>query len=360
MPIQVQIVGCGAVMQELYRPPLTTLEQQKQLKVVALVDPNRERTRELQRHFPAARGFASPQEDFVRDQVQLTLVASPPGYHAEHTVCALNWGSHVLCEKPMAPTVAECRQMIDAAAATGTALGIGMPRRFYPTLRHLRGLIERGELGADLRFVYREGGQYGWPIKSTEGFSRAHGGGVLLDIGPHVLDTIQWLFGPLAAEQYRDDALNQGIEANCLLRLHSQRATGLVQLSWDQDLANEFRVTGSRGDVVIDPSTLNRIAFRSNGGWRTPRLDIAFPATVEAKESRRGRPKTYSDCMYYQLVQMLRCIRLGEPPAVSAEEGARVMALINSCYDQAEPLSMDWLTTEEMSAYRALHWRQAQ
>ncbi len=360
MTTHVQIIGCGAVIHEIYKGPLIQLSRSGEIEVVALVDPDQDRAASLRSHFPKARLMKDQEPDFTRDRVHLTIVASPPGLHAEHAIAALRAGSHVLCEKPMAPDADQCGRMIDAARSADRRLAVGMTRRFNPALHKLKELLQQGRLQTPVDFVFREGGQYGWPIMTPAGFSRQYGGGgVLMDVGSHVIDTVAWLLGPLRLISYRDDALSDGVESNCRIDVETPKARGIIQLSWDQNLVNEFRVGDGVTEVVIDPSTMDHMAIRQGSDpdeWKSPTLDVRFPADTAPKPGSLRSPSTYNDCVYFQVVQVLRAIRLGESVPVPGEQARETIDFIGSCYRSASALEMGWLSKEEMDLYRQYHW----
>src|SRR5581483_3837504 len=146
-----------------------------------------------------------------------------------------------------------------------------------------------------LRFVYREGDVFGWPSSSAAAFRRqTGGGGVLMDVGSHVLDSLTWLFGRPEVLAYEDDALHGGVEVNCRLRLQFPGAAGLVQLSWNQPLASGLHVVGSAGELRIDAADMHRVRWRrGTGAWQTLVSGQTWPGDLRPFARRRGAPRTY-------------------------------------------------------------------
>lgn len=356
--LDLAIVGCGAVVDGLYRSALRTLEARGMARVVLLIDPDAARTAALRRHFPSARAFATPREAFAALTPDLTVVASPPSLHAEHVVRALEAGSHVLCEKPMAGSVADAERIAEAARRSGRVVAVGMARRTYPSLVEAQRLLGAGALGDGLCFVYREGFVYNWPVRTDAPFRRATaGGGVLTDLGSHVLDFLAALFGTPAVTAYADDAEATGVERNCRIELDFPPARGLVQLSWSEPLVTGLRIIGSAGELVVDPGRLDAMRWRRHGGaWQIPASTATWPCDLRPA-GRRATPSTYYDCIYLQLVQVLRAVALGLPVPVAAEQGLAVVRTIEACYRQATPLRLPWLTEAEQARAAARHWK---
>ena len=344
------VVGCGAVVDQYYIGALKELEARGIAQVVALADPNAERTAALGQHFRSARAFAIPAEALARTTPDLTIIASPPSCHAEHAVTAFAAGSHVLCEKPMAAGVDDAQRMVAAARAARRVLAVGMTRRMYPCLAEAQALLAAGALGDNLSFVYREGGVYAWPVNTDFPFRRATaGGGVLIDKGTHALDFLAALFGEPVVAAYADDGHSDGVETNCQIRLVFPRASGMVQLSWSQPLVNSFHIAGSAGQLTLHPWRFDAVRWRRNGGdWETRVSAATWPCDLRPG-GKRGTPWTYEECVYYQIVQALRAVVHGEPMPVDGEQGLTVMRAVHSCYRKATPLRLSWLT-------EARHW----
>lgn len=359
--LDLAVIGCGAVVERLYRRPLRKLESKRLVRVVALVDRDAARAATLAREFPDARVFPTPGEAFRHAGVDLSIVTSPPGFHAEHAVAAFEHGSHVLCEKPLAVRVEDAETMVTAARQAGRVLAAGMTRRFYPCFAEARRLLTDGVLGDDLRFVYREGDVYGWPASTAAPFRRATaGGGVLMDMGSHVVDSLVGLFGAPAVEGYEDDALRDGVEANCRLRLAFPTARGVVQLSWNQPLASGLHVMGSAGELRLDLVQMDRLLLRRGSGpWETVVSRHGWPADLAAPPRRRATPRSYHDCVSFQLVQVLRAVAHGDPVPVDGGQALLTVRAIDDCYRRARPLALPWLSTGEQAAASALHWSQA-
>jgi len=359
---RVVVVGCGAVAEGVYRGALTKLESRRIAHVVALVDPNPARTAALQRHFPNAAAFVHPAEAFARTKADLTIVTSPPAFHVEHALAAIAASSHVLCEKPMAVKVEDADRMVAEARLACRILAVGMTRRMYPSLRAARALVSNGTLGHQLRFTYREGHVFDWPVSTDAVFRRTTaGGGVLTDVGSHALDLLGALFGVPTVVRYADDAERDGVETNCHIELEYPDADGTMQLSWAEPLVTGLTVTGSAGELRLDPTRLDALWWRQHeGAWTRLRSAATLPSDLEP-QGARGTPRTHRDCFYYQLVQVLRAVTNDdESVPVTGDEGLSVVRTINACYRQATALRIPWVPAAEQASAGARHWSQQQ
>ena len=356
-PTPIAIIGCGAAVAGLHAAALRKLESRGIARVEALVDPDRSRTAALGRSFRWARPFATPAEAFAATAPSLTIVASPPALHAEHAVVALAAGSHVLCEKPMAIRAADAERMLAAAAGARRFLAIGMTRRMATGLLEARALIASGALGGSLRFVYRDGAVYDWPVSTSAPFNRVTaGGGALIDLGSHAIDYLTALFGTPSVIAYADDGQGQGVETNCVVELGFPSASGFAQLSWNQPLVTGLDIVGEKAELRLHPYRPDFILWRPRGGrWQAREVRATLARDVEPR-GERGAPRTYYEAIYYQLVQVLRAVRYGEPVPVDGEQGLVAVRAIDTCYRQAAPLRLPWLPSAEQSCADERHW----
>jgi predicted dehydrogenase len=313
--------------------------------VVALCDPCLQRLELLQRSFPAACTVSSFQE-LLSLGVHIAVVASPPRFHAEQVNGLLSAGVHVLCEKPMASSVAEAESMIAAALAANRVLAVGLFRRFFPALQAIYALVRGGALGAPQSFSFSEGGSFNWPAASGSFFQKDYAqGGVLLDLGVHVLDLVCWWFGEPATLVYEDDAMGN-LEANCLLQLSVPNGLeGHVRLSRDTTIANRYAIQFERGEVAWSVGDGNHLDVRLNGlpvEWRSELWTNHAPAA------------TYSHSFVHQLLNVVAAARGTEAVLVPGEEGIRSLRLIDTCYHSRQLIAMPWLTQAESRRALAL------
>lgn len=347
--IGVALVGCGALTELFYAPALRMIEADAGVRVAALVDPVAERVAEIgARFFPQARRGGGL--DDIPNNVQLAIVASPAGVHAAQTVELLGRGIHVLCEKPMAGTTAECDAMIAAARTADRILAVGHFKRFFPATRQIRALIETGAFGPVRSFRFVEGAKFAWPARSRSLFERRTGrGGVLIDAGVHALDLALWWFGDPAQTACEDDAMG-GIEANCWITLeYREGVTGTLGMSRDWPMANRYLIQFERGWAAWNPTEANAIEV----GWGDA---YAVKGTVHEAISLLGQPAaarpaaTRHQAFADQIRDVVEAVRAGRPPSVSGEDGRRVIALIETCYARSELMDMPWLDAREWTA----------
>jgi 1,5-anhydro-D-fructose reductase (1,5-anhydro-D-mannitol-forming) len=133
---------------------------------------------------------------FLSDpKVEAVWIASPNHMHAEQAIAVLEHGKHVLCEKPMATTAADCQKMLDAAERTGKLLSVGYHMRYHPLHQHLRADWAAGKFGkpicvrAQLYFAYPR------PPAEWRRKRATSGGWAICDVGTHLIDLLRWFLG---------------------------------------------------------------------------------------------------------------------------------------------------------------------
>jgi len=344
---RVAIVSCGAVAQRYYAPALRELASHGVLQVTALYDPDAQNVERLKQSFPDAQCVGDLAE-LCPSWVDLAVIASPPRYHTQQTIALLRAGMSILCEKPMATSVLEAASMIDAAAAARGVLAIGLFRRFFPATQTIHQIVSLGLLGDVMAFSFTEGSPFRWPVQSPSYFKRATAnGGVLMDIGVHVLDLLVWWFGEPEAIRYEDDAMG-GIEANCRLLCHFDGGmVGQIRLSRDCQLSNRYLIRGTRGWLSWDANDAEHLQMGFTGG------DLGLNATLHALDPAHAAPvlgpraHTFQQSFMAQICNVVGAMHGSEALVVPGEQGIRSLRLIEECYRQRSLMPLPWLSASE-------------
>jgi predicted dehydrogenase len=315
---RVAVIGCGAVSEQCHLPALLPRVGRDG---IWLVDPDAGRRARLAKRFGrAAQTAATPAE--IAGSVDAAIVAVPNDLHAAVAGELLDAGLPVLCEKPLARTLAEA----EALARRDGVLVAAHVRRHFPSVALVAEVLAAGELGAPLRFDLEEGSPFGWSSASAYWLDRRRaGGGVLVDIGSHVLDLVRHWLGELRIERYADDA-HGGVEANARVELSAGGIDGTVELSRTRALRGTIRITCERG--VLEAPTGH------SGDVRAGERVVAVPPTTDGG---------YGDAFGAQIDDFLRAAG-GAEPTVPAADGVAAIRAIDGCYALREPLPEPWVT----------------
>ncbi|HUM14938.1 MAG TPA: Gfo/Idh/MocA family oxidoreductase [Candidatus Nitrosotalea sp.] len=170
-------------------------------EVVAVCQRNQETARSVAARYSVPGVFEQWERMLDEAKPDIVVIASPPNLHREIALRALSQGAHVLCEKPLAMTAAEGRNMVDAAAKAQRVAMTCFNWRFVPAMQRFHSLVEEGAVGR----LFHTGGRWlgaRWADESapiTWRMDRAQAGhGAMGDMGVHLIDMVRWHFGEFA------------------------------------------------------------------------------------------------------------------------------------------------------------------
>lgn len=343
-PIRVAIVGCGAVTEGFHLP---VLAGHQDVSIAALVDPNPDRVAKLAALYSVPRTLPSA-EALTLAEADAALIATPPNLHASVAIELMERGFHVLVEKPMALTTADGERMIDVAHRKGVTLSVGLFRRLVPAIRLFRSLLDTRHVGRLQRIEIEVGSAYTWGLTTLAGMNRAQaGGGILMDMGSHVLDLVTHLCDAVPTlEEYRDNA-GSGIETDCRLTLGLRRdgveVPITVELSRTRTLRNSIRAEGASGVIEWAFGERSRLKIEPAGAFSDP--VTAMPRTPLIEARWRDDVEQYGyEGFRNQVDDWIDGIRTGRAPQLSGTSALPTVRLIEQCYAERQPLDEPWFT----------------
>ena len=195
-PLRLGIAGAGiAALQVL--PHLAALRGR--LALAALADVRRENMEFFcERHGARVPMYESVEEMCASRDVDAVWVASPNALHAEHTIAAARHGKHVICEKPMAVSLAQCKAMVEAVERHGVKFVQGHSKAYDTPIRKMRGILDTGELGRVLHIQTWNWNDWLLRALVASEVDTAQGSGVVFRQGPHQTDIVRFLAGSAA------------------------------------------------------------------------------------------------------------------------------------------------------------------
>lgn len=188
MSIGVGIIGCGVVG----RMRAQAVAKTAGLHLEAVADHDSEARAAVQ----GVQRFDDFRELLKLDSVQAVVVSTPPSFHEEMILAALDAGKHVLCEKPLAVTEKTCRDLLTRARECSRVLAVGFNHRYYPLVKELKKAMSAGKVG-EVHHVRALCGHQGVPEFRADWMYKSEysGGGAMMDIGIHLTDLVGHLFG---------------------------------------------------------------------------------------------------------------------------------------------------------------------
>jgi predicted dehydrogenase len=319
--IRYGVVGLGHIAQVAVIPAFAHARRNSEL--VAVVSGDRTKRRELARRYRIKEAFTYEEFDECLRVVDAVYIALPNSMHAEYAIRAARAGVHVLCEKPMAPTVEECRQMIAACRKATVKLMIAYRLHFEGLNLAAIDIARSGQLGA-LKFF---NSSFAMTVRRGDiRTKRALGGGTLYDIGVYCINAARNLF---RAEPTHVSAvsINSGLASlseidettAATLRFGDDRVATFIT-SFNAADVGSYRIVGTKGDLHADP------AYEYAEG-------LEYALTIDGKTTRKKVGKR--DQFAPELLYFSDCVLNDREPEPSGEEGMQDVKIVEALYASA-------------------------
>lgn len=276
-------------------------------------------------------------EDFLSHRpMDLIIIGSPSGLHAEHGIAAARRGLHVLTEKPIEIAAERADALIAATEESGVKLGVLFQDRTKPHIRELKGWLDRGLLGrillADARVKWYRPPEY-YADSRWRGTLALDGGGALINQGIHTIDLLLWLLGDVVRVQARTSTLLHKIEAEDTAVATLEFASGALGVFHATTAAfpgypRRVEISGSEGTVILEHDRIISAKIRNASDLAASLIesptDENESATSAAVSDFRGHQALVTD--------FLEAIRQNRAPLCDGREGRRSIALVESIY----------------------------
>jgi predicted dehydrogenase len=334
MTAKVALLGYGLAGSVFHAPFVSTTAG---LELSVVVTGDDERREQALREHPGVTVIGTADEVWERAaQLDLAVIATPNSSHVPLGLAALEAGLGVVVDKPFALNAAEGSRLVDTAAERGLMLTVFQNRRWDGDFLTLRRLLEAKELGRVHRFESRferwrpQLGQ-GW----RERIPAEEGGGLLLDLGSHLVDQAVQLFGPVRGLHAEVDARREGAVADDDVFLALEHESGVRSHLWASALAAapgpRFRVLGDRAAFVKEGLDVQEEALRKGrsptepGFGDEPRERWGRLVTGEKSREVPTEPGSYGS--FYAGVAA--SLRDGTPPPVDPRDAVAVLELLD-------------------------------
>jgi predicted dehydrogenase len=321
------VVGLGSLAINQILPAFAKCEKSK---VVAFVSGHPDKANKL-----ALRYGVNPKNiynyqnyDTIRDnpEVDVIYIVLPNGMHAEYTIRGHQAGKHVLCEKPMANTPAECQQMIDAARQADRNLMIAYRCRYEPYNQEAIRIARSRQMGPTQMIL----ADTGFPIGNPNQWrltKRLGGGGSMMDIGIYALNASRYLTGEEPAEvnamiySTPGDPRFKEVEEHVTFQLRFP--SGILancSSSYGYFHQSHFRIMGTEARLIMDPATWY-------SGLRMYKEHENIIETIDLP---------VVDHFAAEMDHMSDCVMQNKQPLTPGEEGLRDITLIQAVYRAAQ------------------------
>lgn len=256
--IKVGVIGCGGIANGKHLPSMT---ETGKVEIVAFCDIVEERAEKAKKEYgtESSKVFTDYKELLKEEEIVAVYVLTPNRSHSFITIDALQADKHVMCEKPMAKTYEEAKEMVKVAKETGKLLTIGYQTRQFKTSQYLKKSALNGEFG-DIYYgkahAIRRRAVPTWGVFLNE---YEQGGGPLIDIGTHALDLTLWIM---------DNYEPESVMGSVYKKLGDQTETANAFGDWDP---KEFTVEDSAMGYI---KMKNGATINLEAAWALNTLDV--------------------------------------------------------------------------------------
>ncbi len=332
--IGVGLVGAGFIA-ELHAEGLLHVPEARIRGVAA-------RTEASARRFGERHGVETFHDDYRRllddDEVHVISIACPNDLHHEVAVAAAGAGKHVICEKPLARTLAEADEMIAACDSAGVLLMYAEEVCFVPKYLRAKQLVDEGALGRV--FAVRQGEQHFGPHADWFWDVERSGGGVLMDMGCHGIEFVRWIYDKPPVEHVtatlgtyvHGDRTRGDDHAVVTMQLAGNRL-GVVETSWAKrgGMDDRAEVLGSGGVTYVDLLRGSSLLTYSEQGYGY--------ALEKAPDTRGWGFTMFQEAWNYGFPQEMRhfieCVQHSSSPLEDGHDGRAVLEIIYAMYRAA-------------------------
>jgi glucose-fructose oxidoreductase len=323
--IRYAVVGLGHIAQVAVLPAFQHAKETSEL--TALISDDAEKLKELGEMYGVEKRYtyAEYENCLKSGEIDAVYIALPNDMHKEYTLKAAQAGVHILCEKPMAVTVEDCKAMIDAAESHGVKLMIAYRLHFEKTNMTVASMVHDGEIGEPRLFNST------FTLQVRDGNIRTKadkGGGPLFDIGIYCINAARYIFGaePIEVQAISvkgpDPRFAEIEEAVGAVMRFPNQCLATFQCSFGSHPVSTYRVVGTEGDITVEPAYeyVDELKYIVN--------------KKEKKTEEKKTPK--SDQFAPELNHFSECIILKKEPRPNGYEGLADLCVIEALLESAE------------------------
>ncbi|HEV7747132.1 MAG TPA: Gfo/Idh/MocA family oxidoreductase [Pyrinomonadaceae bacterium] len=329
--INVGIIGGGSISETHARAAHET----DGVEVAAVYGENQGKTSRLAERF-GARAYATLAEFLDHDPLDVVLIGSPSGLHAEQGIAAAKRGLHVLVEKPVDITTERVDALLNHCAQAGVKLGVFFQDRVAPDIQRLKRLLLTETLGTPMlisaRVKWYRPPEY-YSGSRWRGTAALDGGGALMNQGVHTVDLLLWLMGDVTRVSARTATALHEIEVEDTVVATLEFANGAIgtleaATSVYPGYPRRLELTGTEGTIVLEHDRIVAADLRNANIDLLPVSKDSNPsATSPVLSDVSGHKKLLED--------FLRAIQTNGRPLCDGVEGRRSVALVQAIYESA-------------------------
>ncbi len=361
--IRVGLLGSGDVANHIYLPGLKQIDAEGGLQLVAVCDTIEDRVRAAAERYRVPRVYTEYDALLADDDVDLIVNLTPVPYHARMVLRALAAGKHVYTEKPLATTLEEANQIIEAMERAGRVVGCAPVLTVHPETTYLKGLLQANAIGK-VCFIRARGSNPGpaWCedfLTDPTWFYKPGGGGPLFDLAVYPLNLITALMGPakritaMSGICVPERQVRSGVKKGQTISVEVDDNTHLILDFGDATFASidatfcvlsakgpRTEIYGTRGviNLYATPNEPPMEIYRDEPeaglrGWMVPQDTYRGSLKpYDPRPDKDRRPWTFADGVRH----LARCIEEGKQPLISAYHARHILEITLKALESAQ------------------------
>lgn len=328
--IRFGVVGCG----HIGKRHAEMIVRNPECQLVALCDVKEPQTLGLEEYDVPF--FQSLEEMLTNADIDVVCICTPNGFHAEHSILALKAGKHIVCEKPMALTKADCEKIIFQSLQVSKQVFCVMQNRYSPPSVWIKKVVNEGILGkifmVQVNCYWNRDERYYRP-DVWKGDAKLDGGTLFTQFS-HFVDIMYWLFGDITEIKANfHDFNHQGLtdfEDSGMVHFNFVNGgMGCINYStavWNSNLESSLTVIGEKGSVKIGGQYMNEVEYCHIEGYEMPELEASGPA------NDYGAYKGSAANHHFIIENVVDNLRGRTSITTNALEGLKVVEIIERIY----------------------------
>jgi D-apiose dehydrogenase len=306
-----------------------------EVEIAAMYNRTEARARGIMAQYGVPRYYADWREMLAAERPDFVDIITPPDTHEEMCAYAAEHGVHIICQKPLAPTLDASRRIVDHARAAGVRFMVHENFRWQPWYREIKRIQEAGTIGEfrHLLFLMRMGDGWGADAYlARQPFFREYPRLLIYETGVHFIDTFRFLLGEVEsvfASLRRLNPVIRGEDAGHLILNFASGATAI----WDANRYNEsdsenprftfgqLRIDGSAGHLTLDTDSTIRVK------------PLGQPSTLV--EYAREKKNFAGDCVYFLQRHFVDCMLSGAPFESDGTDYLKTVRVVEAAYESA-------------------------
>jgi predicted dehydrogenase len=324
------VIGCGYFAQQNHLPAWL---ETPGARLAAVCDRDAERARDAAARFGAAKAYTDPEDLLASEALDFVDIVTQPDAHRPLVELAARHRVHIICQKPLAPSLADARAMVEAARAAGVRFMVHENFRWQAPMRALK------EAAAGIGELFF--GRVSWRTPHDPSVNQPYLATdprfVIYDLGVHLLDLVRFFFGEAAALYCRARRVNPRIRAEdtaTILIASRGGATAIADMSFSSRLEEDLfpqtlvHLEGTTGSATLGPHyELSTVAGGKAARRQVPirRFSWSLPRREAIQESVAAIQAHW-----------IECLRAGKEPETSGADNLRTLELVFGAYESAE------------------------